>query len=271
MKGKSLRGIWIMFVVFVVIFILNMNGDVVSDITATQRMWLVMDVWSLVLSIVLLFRHRLPSAKQICISLILGGLVSLSYLQGSAFSIISSFLITVMAALAVFSTFAVYRESPVQFLRRNGKGGVTGSIIWGLLFGLALGAVNVGLMLSNNELDFQLSLSRFLVSLSPAVLEEIAMRTLFFAFCLSLLQGRITTKGQRFTCWFMMVIPHVLIHTPEAFMSQGVISGLVVVMLYTVIFGLPFAYLQWKRDVTSAMIAHGVVDFIRFCLFGLPF
>lgn len=69
----------------------------------------------------------------------------------------------------------------------------------------------------------------------------------------------------------MMVIPHVLIHTPEAFMSKGVISGLVVVILYTVIFGLPFAYLQWKRDVTSAMIGHGVVDFIRFCLFGLPF
>ncbi|AIQ15902.1 hypothetical protein H70357_03715 [Paenibacillus sp. FSL H7-0357] len=269
MKGKSLRGIWIMFVVFVVIFILNMS--VVWDINATQRMWLVMDVWSLVLSIILLFRHRLPSAKQICISLILGGLVSLSYLQGSAYSIISSFLITVMAALAVFSTFAVYRESPVQFLRRNGKGGVTGSIIWGLLFGLALGAVNVGLMLSNNELNVQVSLSRFLVSLNPAVLEEIAMRTLFFAFCYSLLQGRISTKGQRFTCWFMMVIPHVLIHTPEAFMSKGVISGLVVVILTTVIFGLPFAYLQWKRDVTSAMIAHGVVDFIRFCLFGLPF
>ncbi|KHL97347.1 hypothetical protein QW71_02105 [Paenibacillus sp. IHB B 3415] len=76
--------------------------------------------------------------------------------------IISNFLITVMAALAVFSTFAVYQESPIQFLRRNEKGGVTGSITWGLLFGL------------------------------------------------------------------------------------------------------PFAYLQWKRDVTSAMIAHGVVDFIRF-------
>lgn len=269
MKGRSLRGIWFMFVIFVVIFILNMV--VVSDINATQRMWLVMDVWSLVLSIVLLFRHRLPSAKQISISLILGGLVALSYLQGSAYSIISSFLVTVMAALAVFSTFAVYRESPVQFLRVNGKGGVTGSIIWGLLFGLALGAVNVGLMLSNNELDVQVSLSRVLVSLSPAVLEEIAMRTLFFAFCLSLLQGRITTKGQRFACWFMMVIPHVLIHTPEAFMSQGVISGLVVVILYTVIFGLPFAYLQWKRDVTSAMLAHSVVDFIRFSLFGLPF
>jgi len=269
MKGKSLRGIWIMFVVFVVIFILNMN--VVSDINSTQRMWLVMDVWSLVLSIVLLLRHRLPPVKQIVISLILGGLVSLSYLQGNTFSIISSFLITVMAALAVFSTFAVYRESPIRFLSSNGKGGVTGSVIWGLLFGLALGAVNVGLMLTNNELNFQVSLSRFLVSLSPAVLEEIAMRTLFFAFCYSLLQGRIATKGQYFTCWFMMVIPHVLIHTPEAFMSNGVISGLIVVILYTVIFGLPFAYLQWKRDVASAMIAHGVVDFIRFCLFGLPF
>lgn len=269
MRGKSLRGIWIMFAVFIFVFIVNLGVE--SDTPATQRMWLVMEVWSLISSIVLLVRHGLPAVKQMCLAFILGGLVSLAYLQGNASSIISGFLITFMAALAIFSTFTVYRESPILFLRRNGKGGgVKGSIAWGLLFGLALGAVNVGFMLSNNELNFEISLTRFLVSLSPAVFEEISMRTLFFALCFSLLQGRIVTKGQRFTCWFMMVIPHVLIHTPEIFMSQGLITGLVSVVMYTFIFGLPFAYLQWKRDVTSAIIAHGLVDFIRFCLFGLP-
>ncbi|MNI82817.1 hypothetical protein D3C73_1395710 [compost metagenome] len=61
-----------------------------------------------------------------------------------------------------------------------------------------------------------------------------------------------------------------LIHTPNAFIEKGVVGGVVSVILYVVIFGLPFAWLQKKRDVTSAMIAHGTVDCIRFLLFGLP-
>lgn len=35
------------------------------------------------------------------------------------------------------------------------------------------------------------------------------------------------------------------------------------------LFGLPFALLQRKRDLTSAMVSHGFVDAVRFTLFGL--
>jgi membrane protease YdiL (CAAX protease family) len=41
-------------------------------------------------------------------------------------------------------------------------------------------------------------------------------------------------------------------------------------VLYIAVFGFIFAFLQKKRDITSAMIAHGIVDWIRFCIFGLP-
>ena len=68
----------------------------------------------------------------------------------------------------------------------------------------------------------------------------------------------------------MMVVPHVLIHTPEAFMQGGMIGGLVSTLIYVVLFGLPFALLQRRRDLASAMIEHGTVDLIRFCLRGLP-
>jgi hypothetical protein len=43
--------------------------------------------------------------------------------------------------------------------------------------------------------------------------------------------------------------------------EKGGVTGSIT---WGLLFGLHFAYLQWKRDVTSAMIAHGVVDFIRF-------
>lgn len=267
MKKGTLRGIWIMFAVFMIIFVLNFS--VTFEIPPTPRIWLVLQLWSLILSVVLLIRHKLPTRKGFLLSLLLGSLVALSDFQSSLFSLLSGFLITTMAALAVFSTFEHYREHRLHMLR-HGKGGALKSIGWGLLVGVLWGVLNFFLMLSNNELDFQVTLSRFLVSLNPAILEEIAMRTLFFAFCLSSLRGAITTRKQHFTCWFMMIVPHVLIHTPEAFILQGLIGGLISIMLYIVIFGFIFAFLQYKRDVTSAMIAHGTVDFIRFSFFGLP-
>lgn len=38
-----------------------------------------------------------------------------------------------------------------------------------------------------------------------------------------------------------------------------------------VCFALPFAALQRKVSVTSAIVAHGIVDLVRFVVLGLPF
>lgn len=84
---------------------------------------------------------------------------------------------------------------------------------------------------------------------------------------------KLNTKGQELTTYAMMTVRHILPHTVECF-NNGFLSGLlewlISVVLYILIFGLIFAFLQRKRDIVSAMIAHGTVDFIRFCLFGLP-
>lgn len=69
----------------------------------------------------------------------------------------------------------------------------------------------------------------------------------------------------------MMVIPHVLIHIPDTFLTYGIVSGIVNIVMLSLIFGIPFAILQRKRDLLSAMIAHGTVDVIRFSFLGLPF
>ena len=68
----------------------------------------------------------------------------------------------------------------------------------------------------------------------------------------------------------MMVIPHVLIHMPDMFIENGLINGIIGIVMLTILFGLPFAFLQRKWDLTSAMIAHGIVIAIRFSAFGIP-
>lgn len=42
----------------------------------------------------------------------------------------------------------------------------------------------------------------------------------------------------------------------------------VVVLILSLIFGLPFAIMQRRHDLTSAIGAHTIVDLIRFCIFG---
>jgi hypothetical protein len=269
MKKKSLRTIWNMFAIFIVLFSVNLVVREISD--ATQRMWLIMDLWVILLSIILLLKYKLPGRTGIIISTIFGLVVSLSYINIGGFSLVSSVFIIVLSTLAVIRTFEIYSEKHLYLIRRKRKLSIVVSITLGLVIGIIWGTINYFLMLSSNEPKFSIKIINFLVALSPAVLEEIAMRTLFFAFCLHLLNGKIETKMENFTCWFMMMVPHVLIHTPDAFIEQGIVSGIINVALYIVIFALPFTFLQRKRDIASAMIAHGTVDAIRFCFFGLPY
>ncbi|MGF7142015.1 hypothetical protein HNQ56_000425 [Anaerotaenia torta] len=268
MLHKSLKAIWIMFAIFIVLLCVNL---VVKGVWgAAQRMWLVMDIWAMLLSAFLLLKHKLPSRKSMMVSALLGLLVLLSYIKTGGMSSVLAVAVTVLSSFAVFSTFESYGEKRLQIINKKEKLSIVTSLIWGLGAGVIWGTINYFLMISSNEPKFSIHIMNFLVALSPAILEEIAMRTLFFAFCLSLLRGSIENKRENFTCWFMMMVPHVLIHTPDTFINQGFVSGIISVVLYLVIFALPFAILQRKRDIASAMIAHGTVDAIRFCFFGLP-
>ena len=67
------------------------------------------------------------------------------------------------------------------------------------------------------------------------------------------------TKFQTFTMWFMMCFPHTAAH------GYDIVSTVILCVL----FGLPFTLLQRKRDLASAMISHGLVDAVRFTVFGL--
>ncbi len=269
-EKKSLKNIWLMFVLFIIIFIVNLN--VSFDIPATARMWIVIEIWSIILSIILLIRNKFPSKKKIAVSFGLSILaVSCFFYSNNIFAILKGFIETFLATLAVFSTFEKHKENSLYILKTETKGILIFSIVLGILIGVIWGAINYFLMISSNNPHFEPSFASFLTALNPAIFEEIALRTLFFAFCLNSLNGKITTRRESFTCWFMMIVPHVLIHTPDSFIYGGTESGLISTLLYIIVFGLPFTMLQKKRDVTSAMIAHGSVDFIRFCFFGLPF
>lgn len=78
-------------------------------------------------------------------------------------------------------------------------------------------------------------------------------------FCLYKIGDEKPTKFQQFTMWFMMCFPHTVAHGYD----------IIGTIMLCILFGLPFTILQRKRDIASAMISHGLVDAVRFAIFGL--
>lgn len=256
------------FLVFMIIFIANLNIPVSNNVNHTSRMWLITDLCIAVLSIFLIIKNKLPDKKHIIISFLLGVLMFVSY-KGFNFSSINTFINTTLCTLASFSIFSRYPVFKIVTLKNKNVKSVLFTLFIGIFVGVVLGIAN--LFFAGKTLHFDFNLTCFLTSLSPAIFEEVSFRLILFAYCLFLLNGKIQNKSENFLCYFMMIIPHVLLHTPDVFLSYGVIPGIINSLLLSLFFGLPFAILQRKRDLTSAMIAHGLVDLIRFSFLGLPF
>ena len=225
-------------------------------LAAEIQLWVLLSLWSTGLAVHLLLRSRLPSRRGILLSLLFAVLTALSYLgfyPGFSLSMLLAGIPTLLCSLAVLSV-----------AERTGKPKLISSspllsLLIALAAGLLLGGVNYLLIRGSNPLDFAWTPSRLLVCLSPAIYEEIACRAIFLAYCLFSLGDQPPTRFQRFTLWFMAIVPHTLSHGYD----------LVSTILLCLLFGLPFAILQRKRDLASAMVSHGLVDTIRFTLFGL--
>lgn len=206
-------------------------------------MWLLIGIWSLLISVLLLVKHKLPSRRQIGVSVLLALAVAAAYLNQSLFSMVENSILTLLASLAVFSTFNRYQDGRLHFLDTRTSKSAAVSLLTGVAAGILLGVLNL-LVSGSISGEFSLKLSYFTVALSPAIYEEVGLRTIFYAQCLSALNGKIETQAQKFTVWFMMIIPHVLIHTPDSFINGSIVTGLIAVILFSVLFGLPFAVLQ---------------------------
>lgn len=275
-KDRSLHLIWAMFLVFCILFCINIA---VSGEHATNIAWMLLELWVLIIDIIILIRYGFPSVRAMVISLALGLTAALTYVDALVLtgrydagivSLLVTFNLTLLSGIAAATVFRSRPDLRLRVVYGYRCRDVILSIIIGLLTGIVYGTINCLLMLGSGKPNLHITVHCFLMSLSPAIFEELAMRTVFYVFCIALFREGTMSRFKKFTCWFMMIMPHVMIHTPTAFQQNGIISGMISIVIYVVIFGSTFAILQKKRDIFSAMLAHGTVDLIRFCLYGLP-
>lgn len=182
-------------------------------------------------------------------------------------------IIVFLSCSASCSIFEKCGKNSLRLIRNAKKRDVVVSVAIGILCGILWGGINYLLMRGSNPVAVTNIFKAMIVSMNPAILEEVAYRCVFFAFCLSMADGELKGRLQRFAGWCMMIVPHILPHILFSVTNgivESVLSWLISLVLYIVVFGFIFAFLQKKRDVASAMMAHGIVDWIRFSIFGLP-
>lgn len=270
-KGESIKNVYLFFASFLIIFVLNLMVPIslFKNPFYTKRMWLLFQIYVIIIAIFILIKEKLPRKNIVILSLLFGVLTGLHNPVLNARTMLT-FICTILTFMASSSIFQK-SENVILLFANFRKKEILKSIGIGIIAGAMLASINM-LLAGKQQMNF--NIHYFLVSLNPGIFEEISFRLFMYAFCIYLLNGKANTKKEKIWCYIVMVVPHVLIHTPDMFMRNGVFyldgSVIVTIVMLSLIFGLPFAVLQRKRDLSSAMIAHGLVDFVKFCFLGLP-
>lgn len=240
--------LWFLFVIFVAI-----------RMTCRMPYWIILALETCGLAVSLLIKTKMPSARYVGMSVAFAVVSTAAYLgyQRNPWILLYGLragIPTLLCSLAVFSVME--KRGGILLLSKSGKHPLMKSILISLALGGVLSVINF--FLSGQEAAFEFSLWKVLLSLNPAIYEEMACRAIFFAFCIWHANGKMNVF-QKFTTYFMACVPHAAVHG----------YPLIQTMVLCLLFGLPFAILQKKRDLTSAMIAHGLVDAVRFTVMGI--
>ena len=242
------------------IFILFMAVRLMVDISY----WHVVAYISAGLSVYLLIKNGRPGGKHMVWSAlfaVLGTVAYLGYMRKPEiliYGILTAGIPTLISALAVFSV--AEKHSGCRMLSKEGKHPLVKSLMIAVAAGAVLSVINTYLSyLSHEEIGFEFSLWKILLCFNPGIVEEIVYRAVFMAYCIYFAKDEKMNLFQSFTMYFMMSVPHTVSHG----------YGLYPTILLCLLFGIPFTILQRKRDITSAMVSHGLVDAVRFTLTGI--
>jgi hypothetical protein len=141
------------------------------------------------------------------------------------------------------------------------------SMMLGVLLAIPLAVINnLYFYLNAGSVELQNLLSSAFAALSPAIHEEIIFRFFVIAIVLRLLKSSTSPRLALFTAVFLAVVPHSLNHLPDLFLVNPVM-GFFMLMVTSLLFGLPMAILQIKKNLETAIAFHWFIDFVRF-LFG---
>lgn len=177
----------------------------------------------------------------------------------------SNIIMGISVILPYISARMIFRTSEnkiVLFDNQRKRNGII-TIVSIFVIGGILGCINILLAMGSMSIHLSFKLKWILDALRAGIFEEIFFRFFFFALCMHLVKTTSLSKIQNILCYAIMIIPHVLIH----FNLQNFNTGSVITL--SLLFGLPFALMQRKFNLLSAIGSHAFVDVLRFCVLGV--
>ncbi|OAB44557.1 CPBP family glutamic-type intramembrane protease [Paenibacillus glacialis] len=204
-----------------------------------------------IISVLYILKNKNTTRIDVIIGCVLGGIS-----MPSNFIMGLSSIVIYIGAMSMFKTTG----NKIVLVKNSTKKDILISCLILIIVGIVLGIINVLLSLSSTAINPSFQFSLILRAINAGVTEEIIFRMFPFALCAVIAKEQNFTKFQNTLCYLIMVVPHVLIHFD---LNTFNITNVIVLSL---LFGLPFAILQRKRDLISAMGSHTIVDIIRFCL-----
>ncbi|MDQ0087594.1 hypothetical protein J2T12_000988 [Paenibacillus anaericanus] len=213
-------------------------------------------IWFLlfgIISVVYIIKNKNTKLMDVIIGCVLGMIA----MPASMFMGVSSIIIYIGATSMMKGS-----SHRIILIKNSTKKDVVISCVTLVLVGVVLGAINVLLAVGSTAINPSFQLSFIMEALKAGVTEEIIFRFFLFALCVVIAGDHKFTRLQNVLCYLIMVLPHVFIHFELS--TFNIVNVIVLALL----FGFPFAWLQRKRDLVSAMGSHAIVDIIRFCVFS---
>ncbi len=217
--------------------------------------------------VILRYRHRLTLRSSL-IGLALGVFSGLSHAMSDPsfwWNVWQGFgtWVCLMAGVALFKEGAVPRISAFEPpLAQIGR-----SFLVGMVAAIPLAIINnLYFYINSGTFRFENLFSSAFAAVSPGIHEEVIFRFFVLALCLSLLRDSALRRLTLIVAICLAVVPHSLNHLPDLFLVNPAM-GFFMLTATSLLFGLPMALLQIRRNLETAITFHWCIDFVRF-LFG---
>lgn len=235
----------------------------------TSRLWSWSQLGLAILALIVVFvQRRRLAARPALLGL---GLALLSGLSG--WLDVPALPASLQEGLAVWACFTagwlLFQEPQARSIAafQPPPASIVRSLLLGVLLATPLAALNnLFFYLTEGAVQWQNAFYSAFEALSPAIHEEVIYRFFVIAVVLRLLRDSASPRLALGIALAFAVFPHSLNHLPELFLDNPPM-GLIMLALTSLLFGLPMALLQVKKNLEAAIAFHWFIDFARF-LFG---
>lgn len=182
---------------------------------------------------------------------------------GEASTTIIDGLVTFLAYIA--GCTLITNENGIKSSANEGNiKAIAKSLLWGIIISIPFACINVAYFrITQGPLKLQNPFTAGFLALQPGIGEEIVFRFFIINAVSAILRNKLSQKPLLFVVIFLGVVPHSILHFPDLWLNSLPNAGFMLLST-SLLFGLPMAYIQCRKNLEAAIGFHWFIDFLRF-------